>query len=337
MFRKISAVIQSGLLSFFLFGSFALLAFFFMRNTAGYLTLTGILLTILAHYITALFCGYWAGYKTTEDGWVYGIFGYILWYGLYRVLYVKFLQVHATLPFPLPIKLIGFLPVMALLLFSGVIGEQKAQIEIKEGRSHHVFYPVAKRVLDLIVSALGLFILSPLMFAIALSIKLASPGPFFFHQKRIGLYGKPFELIKFRTMYAKAEEDIEKLAEFNERDDISVQLKSDPRVFPLGRFLRVISLDELPQLINVLKGDMSLIGPRPLIPLEVESFSVEESRRMEVRPGLTGWAQINGRGDVPMTSRLAMDIEYVDRQSLIFDLSILIRTLIVVFHRKGAY
>lgn len=337
MFRKISAIIQSGIFSFIIFGSFAMLAFLFLRNPSGYLTIAGIFFTIVAHYVTALFCGYWAGYKATEDGWLYGIFGYVLWYGLYRILYVKLLQVHATLPFPLPLKVFGFLPVLALLLFSGVIGEQKAQIEIKEGRSHHVFYPVAKRLLDLIGSSIGLFILSPIMFAIALSIKLASPGPIFFHQKRVGLYGKPFELIKFRTMYIDAEEDIENLAQFNERDDVSVQLKSDPRVFSFGKFLRILSLDELPQLINVLKGDMSLIGPRPLIPMEVESFDEEESKRLEVRPGLTGWAQINGRGDISFKERLAMDIEYVQRQSLLFDTLILFKTLIVVFHRKGAY
>ena len=171
---------------------------------------------------------------------------------------------------------------------------------------------------------------------IALSIKLSDKGPIFFRQRRAGREGKIFSVWKFRTMYVDAEERQATLVEQNESDGMLFKIRKDPRVFGVGRWLRASSLDELPQLINVLRGDMSLVGPRPL-PAEDGDFLGDVRRRLLVRPGMTGLWQVSGRSDLSWDDAVRLDLYYVDNWSLAFDLTILWRTIGVVLRRKGAY
>jgi len=197
----------------------------------------------------------------------------------------------------------------------------------------------AKRLLDLVVSLVALVILSPLMLAIAAAIKLESKGPAFFRQPRAGRRRSSFQLIKFRSMYTDAEKRKQELSEFNDvSDGVMFKMHDDPRVTRVGHFLRRFSLDELPQLINVLKGDMSLVGPRPLI--FRESDALEEGwhlRRLELRPGLTGPWQIYGRSQNPFQEMVRFDYQYVAGWSLARDIEILLATLPAVMSGRGAY
>ena len=205
-------------------------------------------------------------------------------------------------------------------------------------RPGRLFYLMSKRLLDFSVSASGLMLLAPVMLVIGLIIKVSSPGPVFFRQKRTGHRGRIFDVVKFRTMGTDAEKVVVQLAEYRERKEPFVKLKKDPRVYPFGNILRKTSLDELPQLINVMVGQMSLVGPRPLLPVEMEAASEKQrERRLATKPGLTGWAQINGRTDVTFEGLMSMDLEYLERQSLRFDSEILLKTVVVVMKRRGAY
>jgi exopolysaccharide biosynthesis polyprenyl glycosylphosphotransferase len=195
---------------------------------------------------------------------------------------------------------------------------------------------VAKNLLDRVASALGLLVLTPVFAAIAIAIKISDPGPVFFRQPRIGREGNQFHVWKFRTMYCDAEERLALLADQNETDGLLFKIRNDPRVIPIGRFLRRTSLDELPQLINVLFGEMSLVGPRPL-PAEDGDFLGDVRRRLLVRPGITGLWQVSGRSDLSWDDAVRLDLYYVDNWSLTFDLLILWRTLGVVLARRGAY
>ncbi|WP_203659860.1 sugar transferase [Actinocatenispora rupis] len=195
---------------------------------------------------------------------------------------------------------------------------------------------VAKNLLDRIAAALGLLVLTPLFAVIAIMIKVSDPGPVFFRQPRVGREGDQFHVWKFRTMYTDAEERLAHLVDQNETDGLLFKIRNDPRVIPIGRFLRRTSLDELPQLINVLKGEMSLVGPRPL-PAEDGDFLGDVRRRLLVRPGITGLWQVSGRSDLSWDDAVRLDLYYVDNWSLTFDLLILWRTLGVVFARRGAY
>lgn len=190
---------------------------------------------------------------------------------------------------------------------------------------------VAKRCVDIIGSAVGLVLISPIMLAVALAVKLSSPGPVIFKQERIGLHNKPFQMYKFRTMELQ-KESAEKKA---------WTVKDDPRVTKVGKLLRKTSIDELPQLYNILRGDMSLVGPRPERPLFVEKFKEEIPRYMikhQVRPGLTGWAQINGyRGDTSIRKRIDYDIFYIENWTMGLDIKILFLTIFKGFINKNAY
>ncbi len=329
MLTRVRAIIESGVLAFLVFMTFA----------AVYKALDphnpiAVLLLISAHYASVLLCGYWAGWRARVDGWLYSLLGY----ALFRLIYYA-LPLRATLPFALEIKVIGLLTVLALLMFGAAIGEQRAHyVEGTEAEVNRTgFYPIVKRIGDIAISAVALLLLSPIMLLIAIGIKLASPGPVFFHQKRIGQNGRVFKVIKFRTMRTDAEDVLESLPEFKRRTEPFVKLKEDPRIYPFGKFLRLTSLDELPQLINILVGDMSIVGPRPLIPAEIEHCKGEQLRRLEVKPGLTGWAQINGRTDVSFDDLMRLDLEYVANQSLAFDLKILLLTVKQVLTGRGAY
>ncbi|HEY8473509.1 MAG TPA: sugar transferase [Natronosporangium sp.] len=195
---------------------------------------------------------------------------------------------------------------------------------------------LGKNVMDRVVAAVGLVLLAPLFAAIAIAIKLSDPGPVFFRQARVGREGTTFRVWKFRTMYVDAEERRAALMELNESDGQLFKIRDDPRIFPFGRFLRSSSLDELPQLINVLKGEMSLVGPRPL-PAEDGDYLGDVRRRLLVRPGITGLWQVSGRSDLSWDEAVRLDLYYVDNWSLAYDLHILWRTIGVVLRRKGAY
>jgi lipopolysaccharide/colanic/teichoic acid biosynthesis glycosyltransferase len=173
------------------------------------------------------------------------------------------------------------------------------------------------RVFDVIVASAALVVLSPLLLVAAVAIKLGSSGPVLYRQRRIGLGGRPFEMLKLRTM-----------VEGSDPVGIGTAVTSDdPRVTGIGRFLRRTSLDEIPNLINVLRGDMAIVGPRPTIPAQVDDYTPRQRRRHEVRPGITGWAQVQGRAGIPWEERIELDIEYVERRSAGLDLRILARTM----------
>jgi len=195
-----------------------------------------------------------------------------------------------------------------------------------------------KRLFDIVFSLLALILLFPLFCIVALLIKLTSPGPVFFSQIRVGQYGRHFRFFKFRSMYIDAEERKKELAGQNQSaDGVIFKMKNDPRITPIGRFLRKTSIDELPQFFNVLCSDMSLVGPRPPLPSEVRQYTLEDRTRLNVKPGLTCLWQISGRSDVPFKQQVYLDREYIRSWSLWHDLVILLRTIPAILSGKGAY
>ena len=194
-----------------------------------------------------------------------------------------------------------------------------------------------KRAADAVASTVGLALLSPLFLALAVAIKLDSRGPVFFRQKRVGKDGREFDFYKFRSMVEDAEALKESLMHLNELEGPVFKISKDPRVTRVGSFLRRTSLDELPQLINVLRGDMSLVGPRPPLPCEVEKYEGWQREKLSVLPGITCLWQISGRNHIGFTEWMRLDIEYIRRQSFGLDVKILARTLPAVLSRKGAY
>lgn len=196
---------------------------------------------------------------------------------------------------------------------------------------------LVKGLLDRIVSLILLILLSPLFLVVAILIKITSPGPIFFIQERIGLNKRRFRLYKFRTMVDRAEKKQAALEKFNEASGPVFKIKNDPRITQIGKVLRKISLDELPQLINVLKGDMSLVGPRPLPVRDYNGFNTDwQRRRFSVRPGITCLWQVNGRSNISFDKWMELDLEYIDKWSLLLDFSILLRTIPVVLRGSGA-
>ena len=198
---------------------------------------------------------------------------------------------------------------------------------------------IAKRALDLVVSTLCLIVIAPLMAVIAVAIKLDSPGPVFFHQPRVGRDSQVFRLIKFRSMYRDAEMRKAQLSSLNDvSDGVMFKLHDDPRVTPVGRLLRRFSLDELPQLVNVIRGEMSLVGPRPLIAPESDALDQDwHMRRLELRPGLTGPWQVYGRSQTPFQEMVRFDYQYVAGWSLARDVEILFATVPAILSGRGAY
>jgi exopolysaccharide biosynthesis polyprenyl glycosylphosphotransferase len=193
-----------------------------------------------------------------------------------------------------------------------------------------------KRMFDITVSALALAALSPLLLGVAAVIKLTSRGPIFFKQKRVGLHGKPFHMLKFRSMVVNAEELKAKLEALNEQTGPVFKMKNDPRITRIGRFIRKYSIDELPQLLNVLRGEMSVVGPRPPIPSEVEKYATWQRRRLSVRPGLTCIWQVSGRNQISFEDWMYLDMRYIDHWSLGTDLGLILRTVPVVLTGSGA-
>ncbi len=196
---------------------------------------------------------------------------------------------------------------------------------------------VAKKGLDLLVSFLGLVLLTPLMGFIALLIRLTSRGPVFFRQLRVGRGEKVFYMLKFRTMVLEAEVMVDDLRGGNEAQGPIFKIRDDPRITGTGSILRRFSLDELPQLINVFKGEMSLVGPRPPLPREVENYENWQKERLNTKPGMTGLWQVSGRSNLSFEEMLRLDIYYIENWSLWLDLKIMLKTIPAVFLKKGAY
>ncbi|AYV73350.1 multidrug MFS transporter [Niallia circulans] len=212
--------------------------------------------------------------------------------------------------------------------------ENKKSIAINATRG----YLVVKRSIDIIGSFLGLIILSLLFVIIAFLIKLEDPkGKVFFKQVRVGKNGKQFHIYKFRSMASDAEERLKELLALNEVEGAMFKMKDDPRVTKIGKFIRKTSIDELPQLINVLKGEMSLVGPRPPLPREVEEYSTYDKQRLLVVPGCTGLWQVSGRSNVNFSEMVELDLQYIRKRSFLFDLKIILKTIFVLFGSKNAY
>ena len=195
---------------------------------------------------------------------------------------------------------------------------------------------LAKRTFDIGLTAIGMVIGLPLFAAVALAVKLSSRGPVFFRQERVGYHGRPFTMLKFRTMVVDAEAMLDGLLEQNEATGPLFKIKRDPRVTPVGRFLRKWSLDELPQLWNVLVGDMSLVGPRPPLAREVAQYEDWMMSRLEVRPGLTGLWQVSGRSDLPFDDYVRLDLFYIENWSLAYDLFIIAKSVPMLVTGRGA-
>jgi exopolysaccharide biosynthesis polyprenyl glycosylphosphotransferase len=195
-----------------------------------------------------------------------------------------------------------------------------------------------KGAFDRVVAAVALLLLSPLLFGIAIVVRRTSTGPALFCQTRVGRNGKPFKMVKFRSMYVGAEQQVTELADENEASGgLLFKIRDDPRVTRVGRVLRRRSLDELPQLINVLTGSMSLVGPRPPLPTEVAQYGDEMRRRLLVKPGLTGLWQISGRSDLSWEESVRLDLHYVENWSLVLDMAVLWKTARAVVRAEGAY
>lgn len=208
---------------------------------------------------------------------------------------------------------------------------------IQKATNKKIAYKKTKRIMDVILSAVGMIVLSPIFFIIAIAIKLDSKGSVFFLHNRIGKNGKIIKIYKFRTMVPNAEDLIEKfdeeqIKEFKE----NYKLKEDPRVTKVGKFLRKTSLDELPQILNILKGDLSIIGPRPVIEEELEKWGDNKSKLLSVTPGLTGYWAANGRSDITYDERISMELFYIDNCSLLLDIKIFFKTIISVIKKEGA-
>jgi len=195
---------------------------------------------------------------------------------------------------------------------------------------------VMKRVFDVVVSAFTLLLMSPVLLGVALAIKLESRGPIFFRQRRVGLNGRPFWVYKFRSMCQDAEQKLAVLRQHNEMDGPVFKMRADPRVTRVGRFIRKTSLDEFPQFWNVLRGEMSVVGPRPPLPSEVKLYKRWQRRRLSVKPGITCTWQVSGRNEIDFTSWMKLDLHYIDNWSLWRDLKIVLLTIPAVLLGKGA-
>lgn len=201
-----------------------------------------------------------------------------------------------------------------------------------------ITYLISKRLLDIIGAIIGLIILSLVFFVVALLIKIEDPkGPIFFAQKRVGKNGKEFKMYKFRSMVTDAEAKLEEVLKYNEVDGAMFKMKDDPRVTKVGKFIRKTSIDELPQLFNVIRGDMSLVGPRPPLPREVNEYSKYDMQRLLVTPGCTGLWQVSGRSKLGFTEMVELDIEYIKNSSIKNDLYIIFKTFLVIFKNDDAF
>ena len=199
------------------------------------------------------------------------------------------------------------------------------------------FYHVVKRLFDIVASACGLILLSPLFLFLVIKIRSEDGGPAFYSQERIGKDEKPFKMWKFRSMIVDADKMLDKLEDQNEIDGAMFKIKDDPRITKIGHVIRKYSLDELPQLWNVLIGDMSLVGPRPPLPSEVEEYTNYDKQRLTVMPGCTGLWQVTRRSEADFDEMVWLDIVYINHSGVWEDLKLIIKTVLVMVHPNGAY
>ena len=217
---------------------------------------------------------------------------------------------------------------------------ENSHIEFKNGFENEFenrvkFYEGLKRLVDVLGAFTGLLMLSPLIIIVSLIVKFTSQGPVFFSQKRVGKNGIEFDMYKFRSMVVNAEELKEKLASQNEMSGPMFKMKDDPRITKVGKFIRKTSIDEIPQLWNVLKGDMSLVGPRPSLPKEVAQFESWMHKRLEVKPGLTCYWQVSGRNNIDFEDWMKLDIKYVNERNFWIDIKLIFKTVWVLLGDKA--
>ena len=217
-------------------------------------------------------------------------------------------------------------------------GNARRSLRLKAWKLTVIGAYAIKRIMDIVISGLGLVLLSPLFLLIAIAVKASSRGPVFFKQVRVGRYGRHFIFYKFRSMRQDAEAQKAALMDKNESGDgVIFKMKDDPRITKVGKLLRRTSLDELPQLWNVFIGDMSLVGPRPPVPSEVEKYTLEDRKRLDVIPGITCLWQINGRSEIPFNEQVRLDKEYILAPGIWKDLVILFKTIPAIVGGRGAY
>ncbi|AKP04364.1 multidrug MFS transporter (plasmid) [Companilactobacillus farciminis] len=207
-----------------------------------------------------------------------------------------------------------------------------------EYQDKRYIYRGSKRIFDFVASLFGLTILSPLFLIVAIAIKVEDPkGPVFYSQVRLGKKQSPFKMYKFRSMIVDADKHLKELLSENEVDGAMFKMKEDPRVTKVGHFIRKYSIDELPQLVNVLLGNMSLVGPRPPLPREVAEYTEYDKQRLAVKPGCTGLWQVSGRNNVGFKEMVELDLKYINSRGIILDIYVLLKTVIVFFRPNGAY
>ena len=207
---------------------------------------------------------------------------------------------------------------------------------LKEQMEYRKIYEFIKRAVDIGCSLVGLLVLMPILVLVTILVKIESEGPIIFSQERVGKYGKTFKMYKFRSMVIDAEKLKEKLANENERIGPMFKIKNDPRITNVGRFIRKTSIDELPQLVNILKGDMSIVGPRPSLPKEVSCFDEWMLERLSVKPGLTCYWQVAGRNDIEFIEWMKLDIKYVEERNIAIDTKLIFKTFFILFGDKNA-
>jgi len=210
------------------------------------------------------------------------------------------------------------------------------QVDIVNEYKKSMGYFIIKKIIDVIGALCGIILLSPVMIVVAIWIKLDSKGPVFFGQNRVGQDGKAFKMYKFRSMCTNAECLLDDLKSKNEMSGPMFKMKADPRITKIGRFIRNTSIDELPQLFNILNGEMSIVGPRPSLPKEVAQFTSFQKQRLIAKPGLTCYWQVRGRSDVSFEEWMEMDIEYLAHRSIFVDIGLIFKTVGVLFGDKGA-
>lgn len=215
--------------------------------------------------------------------------------------------------------------------------ESKAVLLNKDKIKSRFIYHGMKRLFDIVAATCGIIILSPLMIIIAVLIKAEDHGPIFYKQVRVGRNGKTFKMYKFRSMFVNADQMLEELKEKNDVNGPMFKMKKDPRITKVGHFIREHSLDELPQFINVIKGDMSLVGPRPPLPSEVEQYTDYDKQRLYVIPGCTGLWQATSRNEVGFDGMVKLDLEYIQRANMFYDFLIICKTIFVIFKPNSSY
>ena len=201
----------------------------------------------------------------------------------------------------------------------------------------NIYYSIAKRIIDVVGAVIGLILASPLLLIISILIKLESKGPVIFSQIRVGLNGRKFKIYKFRSMVENAEQLKGKLNKNNMMVGPMFKMKDDPRITKIGQLIRKTSIDEIPQLINVLKGEMSLVGPRPSLPNEVKDFKPWMLKRLDVKPGLTCYWQVEGRNSITFNEWMKLDVKYVDNHNIWIDIKLIFKTILLLFGDRNAY